>query len=367
MKGCKQMNHYAYVPHYPRYTYYPTYPYQPYHDHRNYYPVNPYYTYTPYFDYRYYSAPIYPINKTDSHLKTRYPFDRQGLISLQNNANTQWKDWYLDIDGETGDVILWPRLGSGGYWKLTDHGNGTVSLQNNANTQWKDWYLDIDGETGDVILWPRLGSGGYWKLTDHGNGTVSLQNNANTQWKDWYLDIDGETGDVILWPRLGSGGYWKFTDHGNGTDGPPPPDELEPGVHRNLIRRISYDEPYSETCYKNVGGVQVPYPCFGMKTKVIEIYLETRYPPEATPEQKAAIIACAGTAASVAYGSFLTAYTATTAATAGVGGILAGVAAGIAAAETAGRASFDECKRRSLPHDIASRTGMSIVQEKFDR
>jgi len=135
----------------------------------------------------------------------------ENTISLQNNANTQWKGWYLDIDGNTGNVILWSRLGSGGYWKITEHGDGTVSLQNTANTQWKDWYLDIDGNTGKVILWPRLGSGGYWKITEHGDGTVSLQNNANTQWKDWYLDIDGNTGNVILWSRLGSGGYWKIT------------------------------------------------------------------------------------------------------------------------------------------------------------
>ncbi|PFD64926.1 hypothetical protein CN309_14715 [Bacillus thuringiensis] len=208
------MNYYTHSPYYPV-----NYPYHvPYQDYRNFYSINPYYT-IPYFNYLYYSTPTYPINKTN-YIKTKYPSNRQGLISLQNNANTQWKDHYLDIDGNTGQVILWPRLGSGGYWKFTDHGDGTVSLQNNANTQWKDHYLDIDGNTGQVILWPRLGSGGYWKFTDHGDGTVSLQNNANTQWKDHYLDIDGNTGQVILWPRLGSGGYWKFTGLGNDTDGP---------------------------------------------------------------------------------------------------------------------------------------------------
>lgn len=179
---------------------------------------------------------------------------------------------------------------------------------------------------------------------------------------------DGYRYEIILLNKTAA--TVKLFDFGPPIVQPPidqPPIELEPGVHRNLIRRISYDEPYSETCYKVVAGVTIPYPCFGMKTKVIEIYLETRYPPEATLEQKAAIIACAKVATTIAYKAFLSAYTATTAATAGIGGIIAGVAAGIGAAEAAGRVSFDECKRRSLPHDIARRTGISIVQEKFDR
>ncbi|HGN6586276.1 TPA: hypothetical protein ACKU3G_004076 [Bacillus cereus] len=134
-------------------------------------------------------------------------------VSLQNTANTQWKDHYLDIDANTGKVILWPRQASGTYWKLINHGNGTVSLQNTANTQWKDHYLDIDANTGKVILWPRQASGTYWKLINHGNGTVSLQNTANTQWKNHYLDIDANTGEVILWPRQASGTYWKLNVH----------------------------------------------------------------------------------------------------------------------------------------------------------
>ncbi|OOZ75821.1 hypothetical protein BHL35_27975 [Bacillus cereus] len=69
---------------------------------------------------------------------------------------------------------------------------------------------------------------------------------------------------------------------------------------RNLIKRFSYDEPYSQTGYKKVCAfgrcTKVPYPCFGMTTKVIEIYSVAYYPDEATPQQKAAIVACAGTA-----------------------------------------------------------------------
>ncbi|SDC22068.1 hypothetical protein SAMN04487767_101508 [Bacillus wiedmannii] len=136
---------------------------------------------------------------------------------------------------------------------------------------------------------------------------------------------------------------------------------------RNLIRRISYDEPYSKTCYKKVLGNKVPYPCFGMQTKVIEIYSVAKYPDEATPQQKAAIAACAATAFKTSIAACKTAYASTTAATAGVGGIVAGAAACVKAGELAGRTAFDECKRKSLPHNIAKRTGWSIQTKKFNR
>lgn len=43
--------------------------------------------------------------------------------------------------------------------------------------------------------------------------------------------------------------------------------------HKNLLRRIVYDEPFSKTCYKKVLGVKVPYPCFGMKRKKLRFIL----------------------------------------------------------------------------------------------
>ncbi|TKH79736.1 hypothetical protein [Bacillus cereus] len=136
---------------------------------------------------------------------------------------------------------------------------------------------------------------------------------------------------------------------------------------RNLIKRFSYDEPYSKTCYKKVLGAKVPYPCFGMQTKVIEIYSVVRYPDEATPQQKAAIAACAAVSVKAALAACATAYSTTTAATAGIGGIIGGAAACVKAGEVAGRTAFDECKRQSLPHDIARRTGWAIEQKKFNR
>ncbi|MED2799141.1 hypothetical protein P4244_16500 [Bacillus thuringiensis] len=111
---------------------------------------------------------------------------------------------------------------------------------------------------------------------------------------------------------------------------------------RNLIKRFSYDEPYTHTCHKKVCAfgkcTKVPSFCLGMKTKVIEIYSVAYYPDETTPQQKAVIVACAG-----------------------------GVAGCIKAGESAGRAAFDECKRKSLPHNIASRTGWKIEQKKYNR
>lgn len=79
-----------------------------------------------------------------------------------------------------------------------------------------------------------------------------------------------------------------------------------------------------------------------MKTKVIEIYSVAKHPDEATPQQKAAIVARA---------------------TAGVGGLVGGTAACVKAREVAGRASFNEYKRNTLPHEIAKQTGWAIEKK----
>ncbi|HDR7779312.1 TPA: hypothetical protein QCY06_005115 [Bacillus tropicus] len=211
------MNYYVYPSYYSM-----IYPYQSlYCGYRNVYYTNFYYSnfYPFYFDYRFHPTSIYPINKTNYVSEIDYYFNRSpgdvilwrnlasggywrlinhgnDIVSLQNTANTEYKDWYLDIDPNTKKVILWRNLASGGYWRLINHGNGIVSLQNTANTEYKDWYLDIDPNTGNVILWRNLASGGYWRLINHGNGIVSLQNTANTEYKDWYLDIDASPTSV---------------------------------------------------------------------------------------------------------------------------------------------------------------------------
>lgn len=93
--------------------------------------------------------------------------------------------------------------------------------------------------------------------------------------------------------------------------------------NKNLIKRFSYDEPYSKTCYKRVCAFgkchKIPYPCIGMQTKVIEIYSVAYYPDEATPEQKASTAACTATALTLAYNACLASYATVTSSTAGVG------------------------------------------------
>ncbi|MEK7015965.1 hypothetical protein [Bacillus sp. FSL R9-9410] len=185
------MNYYVYNPCYPFICSYQT----THHIYRNYYPANLYYTYPTHFDYRCYT----------------------NLLHSNNEIDCGFDASYFHSERLAGEVILWKRLGSGGYWKLTNHGNNTVSLQNLGNSRFKGWYLDIDGNTGKSILSERLFSGCYWKLTNQGNNTVSLQNLGNSSFKGWYLDIDGNTGKVILSERLFSGCYWKLTDQGNHT------------------------------------------------------------------------------------------------------------------------------------------------------
>lgn len=43
----------------------------------------------------------------------------QGTVSLQNLGNSRFKNWHLDIDGNTGAFMLSESLVSGAYWKLT--------------------------------------------------------------------------------------------------------------------------------------------------------------------------------------------------------------------------------------------------------
>ncbi|OMF31924.1 RICIN domain-containing protein [Paenibacillus peoriae] len=133
-------------------------------------------------------------------------------VTLQNLGESRFKNWYLDISGSTGDLMLSEQLVSGAYWKLDDHGDGIVSFQNLGESRFKNWYLDISGSTGDLMLSEQLVSGAYWKLDDHGDGTVSFQNLGESRFKNWYLDISGSSGNLMLSEQLVSGAYWKLPD-----------------------------------------------------------------------------------------------------------------------------------------------------------
>ncbi|HDR8144220.1 TPA: hypothetical protein QC063_004503 [Bacillus cereus] len=191
------MNYYINVPYYPM-----VYPYQmPNGQYRNYTPANMYYNYPPYYNHHFHTVPEYYIEE-DNY------FDRQDrIITLQNLGESPYKNSYLDIDGNTGRVIL-SQGGSGIHWRLRRHSDGVVTLQNLGESPYKNSYLDIDGNTGRVIL-SQGGSGIYWRLRRHSDGVVTLQNLGESPYKNSYLDINGNTGRVIL-SQAGSGIYWRL-------------------------------------------------------------------------------------------------------------------------------------------------------------
>lgn len=133
---------------------------------------------------------------------------KDGKHTFRNFGDTEFKNHYLDLNGTTGEVILHPTIGDGGYWQLKNQGNNIVTLQSIADTDHKNKYLGIDGN-GEVKLYSRLGSAEYWLLNDEDNGRISLKNLGDTKFKNHYLDLNDRTGKVILHPHLGGGGYWK--------------------------------------------------------------------------------------------------------------------------------------------------------------
>ncbi|AFC28485.1 hypothetical protein PM3016_1562 [Paenibacillus mucilaginosus 3016] len=196
------MNFNLYDPNYALYTH----PYP-----RNFYPCSCWYG-----DYTHPQDRDYPIYNNDGEQYPYYPSQvliptRQYNVTLQNQGNSPYKNWYLDIDGNTGRVILSENQFSGVFWSLTNHGNGIVTIQNQGNSHYKNWYLDIDGNTGQVILSQNQFSGVFWRVSNHGNGIVTLQNQGNSPYKNWYLDIDGNTGRVILSQNQFSGVFWNLT------------------------------------------------------------------------------------------------------------------------------------------------------------
>lgn len=254
---------------------------------------------------------------------------RQRTVSLQNQGDSPFKNWYLDIDGNTGALMLSERLVSGAYWELTDQGNGTVSLQNLGNSRFKNWYLDIDGNTGALMLSERLVSGAHWKLNDHGAGRVSLQNLGNSRFKNWYLDIDGNTGALMLSERLVSGAFWSLTTHA-GSDTPPgvTPDGGLGGTPAGKkgweikLGQITWKEPYTYECTWHVGPIETTGVCQGMQEKGVDYYFGLTYPDTVNLLEEQVILNCASIAAEEGYGPLVAAV-----ATAGPAGVVAAAAA----------------------------------------
>jgi hypothetical protein len=198
--------------------YYPYYPFQPLYyipqyQFRSSYPLNIHWEYPPSYFYSNYPITTYPINQTGHSLQANDYSRNNGTVRLQNLGNSRFKDWYLDIDGNTGAVILTESSAASGInWRLTSLGGTTVTLQNLGNSRFKNWYLDIDGNTGAAILTESpIYSGTKWRLSSLGGTTVTLQNLGNSRFKDWYLDIDGNTGAAILTESPAASGInWRL-------------------------------------------------------------------------------------------------------------------------------------------------------------
>ncbi|HDX9614905.1 TPA: hypothetical protein ROY01_006161, partial [Bacillus toyonensis] len=87
------------------------------------------------------------------------------IITLQNLGESPYKRHFLDINGNTGAVILERCIGSGIDWRINHKGNNIVTLQNQGKSSYKNYFLDIDGNTGAVILSPQEYSGTHWIMT----------------------------------------------------------------------------------------------------------------------------------------------------------------------------------------------------------
>ncbi len=133
------------------------------------------------------------------------------ILSFQNLGKSPYENWYLDIDGNTGALMLTERRDASGIlWQPTLVGDGVYTLQNLGRSRFEGAYLDIDGNTGEVILADGEGTGTRWKITEE-NGKVKLQTLADGEYRGHYLDIDGNTGKVTLAAEgRSTGTAWKM-------------------------------------------------------------------------------------------------------------------------------------------------------------
>lgn len=155
-------------------------------------------------------------NSYDSNYSLYAPYNHYRAsdtknIKLQNLGESNYRNLYLDINGNNGGVILsYSPTFSGTNWRLTDNGHGIIMLQNLGQSPFKNFYLDIDGNSGRVILSRCLFSGVYWKLNDLGDGTIRLQNLGHSNFRNQYLDTDNQ-GNLIVSAQTYSGTRWLMT------------------------------------------------------------------------------------------------------------------------------------------------------------
>lgn len=136
------------------------------------------------------------------------------LIQLANLGNSPYKNSFLDIDGDTGSLMLNANgQASGCAWLMVRHGGHKVKLQNLGNSPYKGYFLDINGGNGALMLNPSGDATGCrWRLSELGGDVVKLQNLGTSSYNDWFLDIDGGNGHLMLNQNGTAGGCsWRLT------------------------------------------------------------------------------------------------------------------------------------------------------------
>lgn len=137
------------------------------------------------------------------------PFGKDD-ISLRNLGASDFKMWYLDINGNTGSLMLNENRASGAFWRIERTGGSNVRLRNLGASPYYNWYLDINGTTGGLMLNDQVAAGCNWELDDQDGGNCLFRNLAASNFQGYYLDIDGNTGDLILNKNIAPGCHWKL-------------------------------------------------------------------------------------------------------------------------------------------------------------
>ena len=139
--------------------------------------------------------------------------------TIQNLGNSDFYGHFLDIEGDDGSVILFDKTGqhaSGTYWSVVRDGTHNdipaYTIRNLGKSDYYNYYLDIDGKTGKVILSRKREAGANWLVSKAGtiegvDGYV-IRNLATSPYKGWYLDIDGREGTLMLTKKPVDGIYW---------------------------------------------------------------------------------------------------------------------------------------------------------------
>lgn len=134
--------------------------------------------------------------------------NRKGNWMLESMANGNPNGKYLDIDGQTGKVIVSSR-GSGTIWSLSRNDDGDYyQFANLCRTcSHRGLKLDVNNERKAIVS--ERGSGTRWALEFRGSGNVvRLKSKAKNLQEDLYLDVS-QNGEVGVSER-GSGTKWRL-------------------------------------------------------------------------------------------------------------------------------------------------------------